>query len=796
MTFNKPVLASDVDFDEICFFDAETVGFHGLPVLMQYAFGDEDIELYSPFNEEFGATIELLEDLVKYAYCGFNNTFDIFHIVKTLNVWRRYAEEFDAGDLPIENIERIAEIEPLARGGQEGFDCKAWVPKHQLDLMLYARKGPYQSTMDRKDIRIRRVPYKLAQPLADKLNELVPLKDIYFERSKDKTRWRPLDIKDDDGEIIRDFQDVVLKFAPSSALKALAVDALGLDSVIKFEDNDLPKAQGLGYAPFALAGWKAQGKKEVQVPNKIITRSGTEYWSWGETWPKYVRQHIDYWEYDSLGRKYAEDDIVYLRKLFRHFQDNQLEGIPFVFDHDDDVLATSVANVRWVGYSADLDALNALVADAQEKKKNTPTAPAAVKDWIEEDLDPIEQISVTGTSKQILESVSKWEIEDDDDRAIEVDGRRWHPAAYKASQVIEARRAEKEINLFNKIIHAGRFHASFKVIGTLSSRMAGADGLNPQGINREGKSRSCFNMLVDNDHILKGGDFDAFELGLMDSVYHDPKMHRELTGDKKLHALWGERYFFPHMTYDEISATKGELKDFYTLSKNGVFAICYFGEDYTLTTRVGIDESTANDAYHKILKDYPTFAEKRRFVVDMFCSMKQPKGLGTAVEWHDPKNFVESLFGFRRYFTLENTICKVLFDLAQDVPEEWRKLDIQVIRRDKVQQAAGAVMSALYGAAFQIQGSNMRAAGNHLIQSSGSTITKSLQRRLWDLQPVGIHNFQIAPFNAHDEVLSSMVKELEQSSYDVVNSTLEEYREKVPLLAFHWETLRNWSEKQ
>ena len=63
--------------------------------------------------------------------------------------------------------------------------------------------------------------------------------------------------------------------------------------------------------------------------------------------------------------------------------------------------------------------------------------------------------------------------------------------------------------------------------------------------------------------------------------------------------------------------------------------------------------------------------------------MRQPAGVGSAVIWHEPAEFVESFLKFRRYFTLENTIAKA-----------------------RIQTAGGAVSSALYGAAFGIQAAN------------------------------------------------------------------------------------------
>ncbi len=74
-------------------------------------------------------------------------------------------------------------------------------------------------------------------------------------------------------------------------------------------------------------------------------------------------------------------------------------------------------------------------------------------------------------------------------------------------------------------------------------------------------------------------------------------------------------------------------------------------------------------------------------------------------------------------------------------------------RPGRIQTAGGAVSSALYGAAFGIQAANMRAAANHEIQSPGGQITKAVQRRIWDLQPTGIHDLVVAPANVHDEIM-------------------------------------------
>jgi hypothetical protein len=176
--------------------------------------------------------------------------------------------------------------------------------------------------------------------------------------------------------------------------------------------------------------------------------------------------------------------------------------------------------------------------------------------------------------------------------------------------------------------------------------------------------------------------------------------------------------------------------------------------------------------------------------------MRQPGGIGSAVIWKDPDDYAETFLGFRRFFTLENNVTKVLFNLAQRPPRNWAKVKLDVVRSDRVQTAAGAVSSALYGAAFQLQAANTRAANNHLIQSPGAQITKEVQRKIWDLQPIGVSEWIVAPMNIHDEVLSVTRPDMQQKVAEVVTETVVSYRERVPLIAMKFGmNLANWGEK-
>jgi DNA polymerase I-like protein with 3'-5' exonuclease and polymerase domains len=250
------------------------------------------------------------------------------------------------------------------------------------------------------------------------------------------------------------------------------------------------------------------------------------------------------------------------------------------------------------------------------------------------------------------------------------------------------------------------------------------------------------------------------------------------------------------MSYDEIIETQGTDDDLYSKAKRAVFAMLYGGVGHTLKERLGVDLEVAEAAYEKFVTMYSKVGEERRKVFNMFCSMRQPGGLGSNVEWHEPSEYIESIYGFRRYFTLENQICKALFDLATDPPKEWRNVKIKVRRRDREQTASGATQSALYGAAFAIQAQSMRSACNHVIQSSGANLTKNLQNEIWQLQPQGVHEFKLMVLNCHDEIMVPAKNEYHIIVSNLVKDFIKRHSDKVPLLKIDWkDRIDSWAGK-
>jgi len=788
------------------FIDSETCGLHSMMVLLQYAEEDGPIHLYDVWKRPIRETLRLIEWLCEHTVVGFNLAFDWFQIVKVYTTFRLADPDWN----PEEHIDEIALLEPQA---QEGPCVK---PASALDLLLHSRKGPYQSLMAREDIRIRRVPTALAYALAEELEGRVELDGIYFARSADKDapRWKVFDVKDRDGEIDPNFKDVVLKFNPSGGLKFLAEYAMGFKPKYHYKDVEPnPKwfPRELGYAPTALALSSPEQNWEVYETDK---KTGERVLK-GHAWPAVIQKFIDHWATNEPARDYARDDIVYTRALDKHF------GNPEPGD-DDSILACMVPVVRWRGFQIDLPGIKELLAKAQCVVANSPVnvnKPSEVRAFLGECMDEMEKVTIEETTKKAkLEAVSKWHLTEDEEcskcLSEDPDCQRCngtgmlssagditdysgnHPAAVRAARILAVKTAVKEIELYSKLLVAGKFHASFNVVGTLSSRMSGGDGLNAQGIKKTKEVRRMFPLAWDG-YELCGGDFDSFEVTLADAVYNDQTLRSDLLSGKKIHALFAMA-LFPGKTYEEVIASDGSSFDMYHKGKTAVFRMIYGGGWEGLADALGIPEDAARGAFESFGQRYKGVEKARGKTFDSFCSMRQPAGVGSAVIWHEPAEYVESFLKFRRYFTLENTITKALFDLARKVPAAWRKTDIKVMRRPgRIQTAGGAVSSALYGAAFGIQAANMRAAANHEIQSPGGQITKAVQRRVWDLQPAGVHELRVAPMNIHDEIMCvthpSQVKQVTEQ----VRDTVESFRPQVPLIGMSWfESMANWAEKK
>jgi DNA polymerase I-like protein with 3'-5' exonuclease and polymerase domains len=271
-------------------------------------------------------------------------------------------------------------------------------------------------------------------------------------------------------------------------------------------------------------------------------------------------------------------------------------------------------------------------------------------------------------------------------------------------------------------------------------------------------------------------------------VYNDENLTKDLQSGKKIHAIYGSVML--ELEYEVVKANKGLYND----SKRAFLGRLYGAQDPKVSKVLNrpLEQIVRNEK--KLAGRYPGIGRARQETADRFCSMRQEGGVGSRIEWREPAEYEESLFGYKRWFTLENRIARVLFELGQSPPHDLRDQTVVERTAGRRQGAGGAAQSALFAAAFGIQASAMRQAANHRIQSTGAWITKELQRALWDLQPVGINVWRVRPMQIHDEIQCPRLEELDLGP--TVAGVVERFRERIPLIRMDWmRGLKSWAEK-
>jgi hypothetical protein len=748
----------------IAWLDTEGKGLIGPTSTLQVKWTSEEPTIvYRVWDEPARVILRIIERLVEVeAVGGFKLTHDWFHIQMLYCVLRL----LDPARPPTANgwcqVMREARFGPCVK------------PRSALDLMLYVMRGPLQATMERDDIRLRKVPIQLAHLLAQELKARIPLPGIYFHYRESGYEWRVEPIEDKPG-----FADVVLRWGASRGLKQISRHVMGLKDVL---DYDMPKQ----FMP----------KERLFDP-------------YGTGWVQHSNYHDAYWRLDKRAQQYARDDVERLTFGLWEYLGRPAHG------DTDSILACLVGSSRWRGFALDLELLKQIRDQAHKAKEAFPRAPKPVLYGLRQRCSPMEAINIEDTCAETLTEI-----------AGSREGDSWkggwgdqHPAAQFARGVVVARSKDKEEDMAEKLLSVGSFHPDMNIIGALSGRGSGAGGINMHGVPGAQKGshmRESF-LLADGrvnlngeadeflmadrgwsmwEHdfewaeLLDAGDFDSFEVAIAAAVYNDENLTADLRSGKKIHAIYAS--IMLELDYDVVM--KKENKSIYNDGKRAFLGRLYGAQDPKVSKVLNrpIEQIRRNEA--KLAGRYPGIGRARQLIAEQFCSMKQMGDVGSRIEWHEPADRVESLFGYARYFTLENQICRALFELGQSPPGEFR--DTTAVQRTagRTQTAGGALQSAIFGCAFNIQASAMRQAANHQIQSTGAQITKELQRAIWDVQPAGIHAWLVRPMQIHDEIQCPRQPHIDLRS--VVAGVIERFRPRIPLLKMEWlQGLRNWAEK-
>jgi hypothetical protein len=802
------------------FLDTETCGLHGVPVLLQHAQDDGEVSVHHLWKMPIYESMKLIEEFVEGRVVAHNLRFDWFHLSKWYNMmyWLLTRAHIEDIDHPI-NLSRgiMAEAEWQSQFGP----CLK--PASAIDTLLLASKGEDQAyLMDTKAIYVRRIPIGMAEPLCEQLNLATDLPWILFAGKKNQEqRWTVCDNTDRrTGEVDPYWKDIKISFNPSKSLKDLAVFLCDHEPPKRFADIAPPEFPAEeGYAPFATL--LSNESKDWLYPIRKKQPNGQYRERLMPTWPALVYDHIEHWSSDLDAQAYAEDDIHMLRKLYQKF------GSPL--EDEDGMVACQVASVRLRGFDVNMEGVETLrneslnVVGGAEINVNSPKQVAG---FVAEALDPMEQLMLReGCNQKVIDAI-KIEFNLDEEEECYCDegkvfdesagtfvdcvrcegkgsvGPGPMPVVGRVQHIEAVRKHTKRVELFDKLRLARRAYPDFNVIGTKSGRMSGASGLNFQGIDHSDAVRSLFTLAGPSNGswdcpngtelVLSAGDYESQELAIAATAMRDEDLMEDMASGKKLHGLFAAQAF--ETTYEDIMSNKDDGR--YGKGKGGVFAILYGGTFETVAKNMGIEVEVAEAAYNRMVAKYPQMGNTRKKITERFSSMHQTDE--GKIEYRDPpEKFIESVFGFRRYFDTEYEIQRMILSVIKNMPPHWKDIELKVERKEgRLQSMSGALCSALYGAAFSIQNKIIRASNNHVIQSTGRHLTVGMQAAVWSLQPTGIHPFRLTLMSIHDELAVVCPPQYVDKVNGVIEEKVTEQCETVPLTCINWfNGNKSWAEK-
>ena len=719
--------------------DTEGTGLVSPIVLIQYRQGGKGkIHLHEVWKKPARDTLKLIDRFMAAGIRGWRLTHDHFHFQRTHNV------------LSLLPLDRPPTAEGWCAVEWEALKGPCVKPATACDVLLHAQRGKWQTLMNRENIKIRRVPRPLAEPLRQYLQETIQLDAILFNKRENGYEWQVVDDPDD-----MDFPDVVLRFGAIMGLKAVASHVRGEHC------PDLPVEKSR-LAEENL--WDPLGSRD---------------------WVRVLPYHIGHWNTNPRARKYAMDDVAYTDEVWESL------GSPPSGDIDS-ILACQVASARWRGFAVDQKAVEALLAESTTRMEAFPRSPQAVLHGLKSRCSDVEALSIENTTGVTLERIGgQWS----DKTQLWTGG--WpvkHKAVPFARGVIRARTAEKERDAARKL-QGRRLHPDAKIMGTFTGRFAGAGGFNYTGLSDSVKQ--CLTLADGSLPVLDGGDAWSFEVCIAAAVYKDKKLTAALR-KHKMHALFAAHVL--EMRYEDIyddEHDKPVNKPIYQQGKVALLAKMYGAQDPKLASIFGIPVGQVRTGSAAMDEDYPGIKRATMRIERDFSAMVQVKDRGR-IEWREPKQRVDSMFGYSRDFSLEWKIAKALYEVAQNPPESLRVDGGLVQRRSgRTQTIGGATQTALFACAFGTQATIQRAAKNHEIQATGAKITKEVQGDIWELQPSGVHPWVVQPLNEHDSVMVSTTRKLAGKPIDnIVQATVGRFREQVPLLRIDWKTnIPNWRAK-
>lgn len=707
----------------LLFIDVETVGLNGPCKLIQYAFGDSKVQMI-PLKrgwESNAETVEAVRAMLGALYdpgvcaVGFNIGFDLGHLYRVAHTL--------AG---INRRTRSRVVPP--------FLCKV------KDLLIEAQlNGPFAPWAFSKrgggsKVRIGKVPTACIDAVVNRVLEetqgLVPA-HAEINHSIHEVKGR------------EDLKSVSFSVACSLSLKAhmkyWGEKTLALKEHWPLPDKNAEKATM--HLPYATEFYN---ELEIEA-DKVLDNKESPFW------------------------KYAEDDIVYTRRMYSNFNS------PATTHHDATVAA--VAYTRYVGIPVDRARLEVVRGDLESQIREAETLLAGtdlqspkqrlalLKQWI-----PF----IAATNKKVLEKLANAKLPE--------------AAAKIINAMLNYGRYQQQLRQVIKALDSetGRLHVDLKVVGTSTARLAGTSGFNIQGVSGgAGLRTGLLAAMV--------GDFTAFEVTIAAAVWADQQLLKDLTDGVDLH-LMSAFLFHPKwpkgLSYEDAIPLKkdkeGTVAKCRQDAKVVVFAILYGAEAHKVASILGITESEALVVLEKFFKRYPGVRAFRTIAAQRYLTGDVEKWAVDSVSRME--TVATDLTGFSRHWDFERALADRLWRLAS---KRWALPVGEVIRQQEKgpQSYTQAVRSSLLGAALGIQKAVFRQAVNMPIQATGANLTKQLMAHLWEI-------FHIPMLNVHDEIVFITHENLDIPKVkEVIELWIKEKKAIIPHIGFDLKEVTTWSEK-
>ena len=415
------------------------------------------------------------------------------------------------------------------------------------------------------------------------------------------------------------------------------------------------------------------------------------------------------------------------------------------------------------------------VAEAQEKLAGVDLAsPKQRLDFLRQH-DPL----IASSSKKVIEVLAKSN----------------RPSAPAAQAMMDFTAYQQRLVQVEKVLECrtGRCHPDLRVLGTKTGRMAGTAGLNWQGITRVKKgSKIGIRAAME---VAAVGDWHALEVILGANIYQDEEMFKDIENKVDPHcknaALMQPKALKNGWTYEYIykkyKEEDPEITEMRSATKGAGFCLQYLGAAPKLAETLGVTVEEAEKSLARYYSVYKGFAKYRQDLEKAVLTADTERWASDSVS--RMRRAVKDEMGFEIRWDLECDMAQLLWQLGGKGVHTGMSGSIVRVSEKGPQTYDGAVKSALLGGAIAIQNAVMRQQGNARVQSTGSTLTKMLQARIWS-------KFRMPSLNVHDELVFAVHDTFD---YAILQKEVEdftnEWRKKLRGIRFDLKEARTWSEK-